>query len=55
MLLRRNKRAAARVVAWCVDDNAILWVDQAGRARTSFVTEVDGKPSVGASLHGFVV
>ena len=55
MLLRRNSRACSRVIAWDISDGAILWLDQAGKPRTTFVTEVDGKPSLGASLHGFVV
>lgn len=56
LLLRRNSRPATRVVTWCVADNAILWLDQRGEARTCFVTDLgDEKRLLSASYHGFVV
>lgn len=55
LLLRRRSHPVSRVIRWCVADGAILWLDQTGRARTSFVTDDHGRPSLSPPYHGFVV
>lgn len=55
MLLRRKSVPVACVVQWAIADNAILWLDQLKRPRTTFVTEVDGKPELSPPYHGFIV
>lgn len=55
LLLRKRGQAVARVLVWCAADGAVLWLDQSGRARTSFVTEIDGELTASASYEGFVV
>lgn len=55
MLLRKRSQPVAKVLVWCAADGAVLWLDQRGKPRTSFVTVVDGEIDVTAPYNGFIV
>lgn len=55
LLLRRRSQPVREVVRFQVDDGAILWLDIAGHARTTFVRRVGSDIEVGRPLFGFVV
>ena len=55
LLLRRRKHPVTRVVAWCIADDAILWLDQRGEPRTTFLTRVGSDIELSPPYRGFVV